>query len=104
MPLQSGLVSTCEQKQMTGTFLSVFEGIVAYTYPNSSVETFFKPKPIQEYNILAADGSQIYPDRHEGVDAFLINIGLTDFNYNNNVIYDYSIYSYVNYIQIKYVF
>lgn len=45
---------------------------------------FFKPKPIQEYNILAADGSQIYPDRHEGVDAFLINIGLTDFNYNNN--------------------
>ena len=29
---------------------------------------------------------------------------IINYNYNNNVIYDYSIYSYVNYIEIKYVF
>ena len=29
LPVQSGEVSMCEQKQITGTFLSVFAGIVA---------------------------------------------------------------------------
>jgi hypothetical protein len=29
LPVQSGEVSMCEQKQITGTFLSVLAGIVA---------------------------------------------------------------------------
>ena len=35
-PVQSGDVSTCAQKQITGTFLSILDFNVAYTYPNSS--------------------------------------------------------------------
>lgn len=34
-----------------------------------------------DYSLLAIDGSQIYPDRHEGVEAFLINIGSVEINY-----------------------
>lgn len=31
--------------------------------------------PISEYHVLAVDGSQIYPDRHQGVSCYLINTG-----------------------------
>ena len=34
-----------------------------------------KIKSINEYHVLAVDGSQIYPDRHEGICVALINIG-----------------------------
>jgi hypothetical protein len=40
---------------------------------------FLECKP--EYSLLAIDGSQIYPDRHEGFEAFLINIGTVEINY-----------------------
>ncbi len=33
------------------------------------------------YSLIAVDGSQIYPDRHEGVEAFLINIGSVEIDY-----------------------
>lgn len=33
------------------------------------------------YTILATDGSQIYPDRHQGLSCFLINIGRAQLNY-----------------------
>lgn len=33
------------------------------------------------YSILAVDGSQIYPDRHQGISCFLINIGRAQFCY-----------------------
>ena len=35
----------------------------------------------QPYTIVAVDGSQIYPDRHEGFPCFLINIGLVSLRY-----------------------
>jgi hypothetical protein len=38
--------------------------------------------PIQEaYYLVSIDGSQIYPDRHQGINCFLINIGITAFDY-----------------------
>src|SRR5665213_1441747 len=43
VPLQSGAVSTWEQKQITGTTLAVLEGIVAYTYPDSSSSASVMP-------------------------------------------------------------
>ncbi len=33
------------------------------------------------YNVLAVDGSQIYPDRHQGISCFLLNIGFAYFEY-----------------------
>jgi len=36
------------------------------------------------YNILGIDGSQIYPDRHYGINCFLLNIGFAEFNYNDH--------------------
>src|SRR5579872_2127993 len=38
-------------------------------------DTYPDINPITEYAILAVDGSQIYPDRHQAVRCFLINIG-----------------------------
>ena len=43
LALQSGEVSTWAQKQITGTFLSEFDGMVAYTYPFSSSSASGKP-------------------------------------------------------------
>ncbi len=37
--------------------------------------------PLKSYHILAVDGSQIYPDRHQGVLCFLINIGSIALHY-----------------------
>ncbi len=37
----------------------------------------------QTYSIGSIDGSQIYPDRHEGANCFLINIGQVIFNYSD---------------------
>jgi len=31
--------------------------------------------PIHTYHVLAVDGSQIYPDRHQGVSCYLVNTG-----------------------------
>lgn len=39
-------------------------------------------KDILNYNILAVDGSQIYPDRHFNLSCFLINIGFSYIEYN----------------------
>jgi NurA domain len=34
------------------------------------------------YRIIAVDGSQIYPDRHQGLPLYVINLGIADFYYN----------------------
>jgi len=36
---------------------------------------------LDQYRVLAVDGSQIYPDRHQGTACFLINIGVVQLNY-----------------------
>lgn len=38
-------------------------------------ETTAIDKPLDAYQVIAIDGSQIYPDRHQGTSCFLINIG-----------------------------
>ncbi len=42
---------------------------------------FPAPAPPQRLTVLAADGSQIYLDRHEAVEYFLINIGTIQMSY-----------------------
>jgi hypothetical protein len=37
--------------------------------------------PATPYDIIAVDGSQIYPDRHSGVSCYLVNIGEAIFQY-----------------------
>ena len=37
--------------------------------------------PASAYRVLAADGSQIMPDRHEHLSCFLVNTGLVDIDY-----------------------
>lgn len=36
------------------------------------------------YTILAVDGSQIYPDHHQGTNCFLINVGLVALHYDSS--------------------
>lgn len=38
-------------------------------------------RPLQDYRVLASDGSQIMPDRHEHLSCFLVNVGLVDIDY-----------------------
>jgi hypothetical protein len=40
--------------------------------------------PLAEYAVLAVDGSQIYPDRHQSARCFLINIGSIYIRYGND--------------------
>lgn len=47
--------------------------------------------PPAAYHVVSIDGSQIYPDRHSGVNCFLINIGIADLSYGSvsgRVIFD----------------
>jgi hypothetical protein len=39
------------------------------------------PHPCPTYQLVAVDGSQIYPDRHAGTSCYLINIGLVTLQY-----------------------
>lgn len=41
------------------------------------------PTQTQEYRIAAVDGSQIYPDRHQGTSCFLINVGTVELDYSD---------------------
>lgn len=41
-----------------------------------------KLEPCSLYEVLAIDGSQIYPDRHQGTSCFLINIGIVQLRYS----------------------
>lgn len=36
----------------------------------------------EPHRVVGIDGSQIYPDRHQGTSCYLINIGMIIFNYN----------------------
>jgi len=42
------------------------------------------PQSIEKYRVLAVDGSQIYPDRHQGTACYLINIGSVVLSYGMN--------------------
>lgn len=39
------------------------------------------PHPLERYRVLGVDGSQVYPDRHQGTACFLINIGVVELAY-----------------------
>lgn len=41
-------------------------------------------KAPQSYGVLSVDGSQVYPDRHQGVACYLINIGTVQLIYGND--------------------
>ena len=39
---------------------------------------------IDEYFVCSIDGSQIYPDRHQGISCYLLNTGCVQFYYGNS--------------------
>ncbi len=41
--------------------------------------------PISAYHVLSVDGSQIYPDRHQGVSCYLLNMGHVALHYGSNI-------------------
>lgn len=50
---------------------------------NCSLDTIIPVAPVaQNYTVISTDGSQIYPDRHQGVSCFLINIGSVILSYS----------------------
>src|SRR5207248_5619989 len=38
-------------------------------------------EPRADYRVVASDGSQILPDRHDHIPCFLVNVGLVDISY-----------------------
>jgi hypothetical protein len=40
---------------------------------------------LSQYTVLAVDGSQVYPDRHQGTSCFLVNIGSVVLHYGNQL-------------------
>ncbi len=40
---------------------------------------------LPRYTVLAVDGSQVYPDRHQGTSCFLVNIGSVVLDYGNTL-------------------
>ncbi len=46
-----------------------------------AVGSYYAINACSFYHAVAFDGSQIYPDRHQGIDCFLINIGQAHFYY-----------------------
>ena len=40
-------------------------------------------KSLSSYTVLGVDGSQIYPDRHQGTACFLVNIGIVELHYGS---------------------
>lgn len=47
-----------------------------------AVDTVYDVQPMEHpYHVIAIDGSQIYPDRHQGSSCYLINIGSVDICY-----------------------
>lgn len=45
------------------------------------IDLFYKVEPLKRYTIIGVDGSQIYPDRHQGTMCFLLNTGSVIFTY-----------------------
>lgn len=45
------------------------------------IMTFKYISPAQEYTCVGIDGSQIYPDRHQGISCYLLNIGICQITY-----------------------
>ena len=51
------------------------------TWDGKLCDTIAISIPEHDYEIISVDGSQIYPDRHQGVSCYLINIGGVIFKY-----------------------
>jgi hypothetical protein len=42
---------------------------------------FLVERQAHPYKIISTDGSQIYPDRHQGINCYVLNIGIAEFSY-----------------------
>ncbi len=51
------------------------------TWDGKLSEIFTIPDHTDSYHVLSVDGSQIYPDRHQGPSCFLINLGTVSLHY-----------------------
>lgn len=57
--------------------LPTWDGLLSHTH---------QVKPItQPYTILSVDGSQVYPDRHQGTNCYLLNIGTVAIDYARGI-------------------
>jgi hypothetical protein len=86
----SALIKNCQIVNYFENFYSnIWQQIIASQKSNvgltwlGSITNFYPFIECKaDYSLIAVDGSQIYPDRHEGVEAFLINIGSVEINYH----------------------
>jgi len=51
------------------------------TWTGKIDEAITAPDSTTNYRVIAIDGSQIYPDRHQGTSCFLLNIGIAELSY-----------------------
>lgn len=54
------------------------------TWDDQLCKTIPVAVPEKNYTVVSVDGSQIYPDRHQGVSCYLINIGTVAFRYGTD--------------------
>jgi len=48
--------------------------------------TAYDVGPATDYRVVASDGSQILPDRHERLPCFLVNVGIVDIDYATSAV------------------
>lgn len=51
---------------------------------NGALDAVTHIEPLSDYRVFSIDGSQIYPDKHQGTNCFLINTGLVDITYGSS--------------------
>lgn len=65
---------------------------------NGNLNVFKKIEPAEiNYQIISTDGSQIYPDRHQGISCYVINIGTVVFDYHDKSIVTFDSQPYVTF-------
>ncbi len=69
------------QKIVTDPVLQADVTQQAAIFFNRPIDFSCPASPQRHYALCGIDGSQIYPDRHEGFFEYLINIGMVDFVY-----------------------
>jgi NurA domain-containing protein len=54
--------------------------------PLEPLQAYDVVKPAGDYRVIASDGSQILPDRHERLPCFLVNVGVVDIDYDTSAV------------------
>jgi hypothetical protein len=81
---QAGLITVFEWlRDHPEAIEALTSATVSYTMPlwEGRLDQAVDVQPLKDYTVLATDGSQIYPDKHQGVPCYVLNTGIVQFSY-----------------------